>query len=187
MQEYQYFLTRSRRRSLSVSISDEGKIIVKAPLLTTQNQVEEFLLSKKDWILKHLDKIAAQKEAAVQAGILTEEEIKELKKKAKIIFPHRVAYYANIMGVTYGRISIRCQKTRWGSCSAEGNLNFNYLLCLMPIEILDSVVVHELAHRRHMNHSRAFYEEIEKVFPEYKKCNRWLKQNGGSYTNRLPK
>ena len=72
------------------------------------------------------------------------------------------------MGVTYGRISIRAAKTRWGSCSGEGNLNFHWKLILMPLEILDYVVVHELAHRKQMNHSPLFWAEVEKVLPDYK-------------------
>ena len=79
---------------------------------------------------------------------------------------------------------IRLQKSRWGSCSVDGNLNFNCLLVLMPPEILDSVVVHELCHRRHMNHSKEFYDEVLRIFPDYKRCNKWLKQNGGVYFKR---
>jgi len=90
----------------------------------------------------------------------------------------RVEYFANIMGVTYGNITIRNQKTRWGSCSSKGNLNFNCLLMLAPSEILDYVVVHELCHRKQMNHSKAFWLEVEKVLPDYKESIEWLKEEG---------
>lgn len=83
------------------------------------------------------------------------------------------------------RITIRSQRTRWGSCSSKGNLNFNCLLVLFPPEVIDSIVVHELCHRKHMNHSPQFYAEIEKVFPEYKKWHKWLNDNGGLYMERL--
>ena len=81
-----------------------------------------------------------------------------------------------------------CQKmsTRWGSCSSKGNLNFNCLLLLAPPEVLDSVVVHELCHRKEMNHSPAFWREVYRVFPKYDEADRWLKENGPVLTARLP-
>ena len=85
------------------------------------------------------------------------------------------------MGVDYGRISVRQQKTRWGSCSVRGNLNFNWKLALMPEEILDYVVVHELAHRVEMNHSPRFWAVVETVLPDWRERRRWLKQHGGEY------
>ena len=94
------------------------------------------------------------------------------------MIPQRAAYYAQRIGVSYGKITIRCQKTRWGSCSSKGNLSFNCLLMLTPPEVLDSVVVHELCHRKFMNHSQQFYQEVLKAYPEYRKWNRWLKKNG---------
>ena len=109
---------------------------------------------------------------------LTGAEIAELKKKAKRVLPERVAYWAPQIGVKPGRIAIRCQKTRWGSCSAKGNLNFNCLLMLAPDGVIDSIVVHELCHLKHMNHSKRFYAEIEKVLPDYRQHQQWLKENG---------
>ncbi len=83
------------------------------------------------------------------------------------VIPERVRPYAPIVGVTYGRITIRNQKTRWGSCSSKGNLNFNVALMLVPEEVMDYVVVHELTHRKEMNHSQNFWTEVERVCPEY--------------------
>ena len=102
-----------------------------------------------------------------------------------MVIPEKVKHYAPIVGVDYGRITIRCQRTRWGSCSSKGNLNFNCLLMLMPDEVIDSVVVHELCHRKQMNHSAAFYSEINKVFPAYKQCQKWLKENGGKIMRKI--
>lgn len=98
------------------------------------------------------------------ADKLSVEEIEKIKEK----IGSRTAYFAQIMGVNYGMITIRNQKTRWGSCSSKGNLNFNYQLYYLPSELLDYVVVHELAHRRHMNHSKEFWQEVEKYCPMYK-------------------
>ena len=183
--EITYVIKKSRRRSISVSVMTDNRILVKAPYGTTERTVQEFLLSKKDWITKHLEKQNREKEKAESLGLLSADEIKQIKKQARRVIPQRVEYWANKIGVTYGRIAIRLQSSRWGSCSVDGNLNFNCLLVLMPLEIMDSVVVHELCHRRHMNHSKDFYAEIDRVFPDYKRCNKWLKDNGGIYLNRV--
>ena len=100
------------------------------------------------------------------------------RNKACVVIPRRVAYYAEKLGVSYGKITLRQQKTRWGSCAANGNLNFNWLLILAPPEVLDYVVVHELCHRREMNHSQAFWKEVEKILPDYRERQKWLKDNG---------
>ena len=109
---------------------------------------------------------------------LTHGELLALAERARRVIPGRVRYYAERLGVSYGRITIRHQKTRWGSCSSSGNLNFNCLLMLAPPEVLDAVVAHELCHRREMNHSKRFYELLYSVCPEYRKWNGWLKKNG---------
>lgn len=98
------------------------------------------------------------------------------KRKARLLIEQRVAYYADRMGIAYGRISMRNQRTRWGSCSSDGNLNFNCRLLYMPLELVDYVVIHELAHRRHMNHSADFWNEVEKYLPDYKERRERLKQ-----------
>ena len=177
-------IIRSSRKTLSIQLKN-GEIIARAPLRMKDKDIYNFIESKKTWIEKNLAKIEEREKAISDVEPFAEEEIKALAEKAKVIISDRVQYYAPKIGVTYNRITIRCQRTRWGSCSSKGNLNFNCLLALFPIEIIDSVVVHELCHRKHMNHSPQFYAEIEKVFPEYKRCNKWLKDNGGLYMARL--
>ena len=161
-----------------------GQIIARIPLWCTQRQLQEFLDSHSSWIEKHLEMAKQQEASANQEGRLSVDEIRALAERAVKVIPERVRYYAPLIGVTYGRITIRNQKTRWGSCSSRGNLNFNCLLMLCPPEVLDSVVVHELCHRKHMDHSQAFYNEILKVFPDYHKWNKWLKKNGGAIMRR---
>ena len=117
--------------------------------------------------------------------VMSKEELAKLTRLAKEILPIKVAYYARIMGVSYERIAIRHQKTRWGSCSSLGNLNFNCLLMLVPEAVQDYMVVHELAHRKEMNHSARFWAEVEKIIPDYKKHRKWLKDNGGELILRL--
>ena len=182
--EITYIIQKSRRRSISVSVMTDNRVLVKAPYGTSELTVQEFLISKKNWITKHLEKQIREVEKAESLGLLSADEIKQIKKQARKIIPQRVEYWANKIGVTYGRIAIRLQSSRWGSCAQNGNLNFNCLLVIMPPEIMDSVVVHELCHRKHMNHSKEFYAEIDRVFPDYKRCNKWLKDNGGVYMKR---
>lgn len=99
-------------------------------------------------------------------------------ERARSVFTRKVLHYSRLMGVTFNRITIREQKTRWGSCSTRRNLNFNWRLLLAPEEILDYVVVHELAHLKQMNHSKDFYAVVRSVLPNYKNLQNWLKKNG---------
>lgn len=180
-----YIIQKSRRKSISIKLTQDGKILAKAPTGIPVSAVEDFIRSKQDWIQKQLQKQEEQSQLAKQLGSLSREDLIKIKKQAKKVIPQRVEYYARLAGISYNRIFIRLQKSRWGSCSTDGNLNFNCLLILMPMEILDSVVVHELCHRRHMNHSKAFYDEVLRIFPNYKACDKWLKQNGPAYFKRL--
>lgn len=175
---------KSKRRTLAVQIKPGGRIIVRAPYFTGTTAIKRFLAEHETWIEKHLAK-QAEAEAKMPTERLSMEEINELADMAMRIIPAKVAYYAKELGVTYGRITIRNQVTRWGSCSAEGNLNFNCLLMLAPDEVVDSVVVHELCHRLEMNHSKAFYAHVLSVFPEYKKWDKWLKTNGDAIMKRM--
>ncbi len=179
-------IIRTDRKTLSIQLK-HGEIIARAPLHMKDEEIYSFIESKKSWIEKNLAKMEEREKAISDVQPFTLEEINALAEKAKTIIPERVRYYAPRIGVTYNRITIRCQRTRWGSCSSKGNLNFNCLLALFPNEVIDSVVVHELCHRKHMNHSPQFYAEIEKVFPEYKKWHKWLNDNGGVHMGRLPK
>ncbi len=183
--EITYIIQKSRRRSIAVRVLSDNRVFVKAPFGTPESMVQEFLITKKEWITNQIEKQSWEVQKAESLGLLSDDEIKRIKKNARKILPERVEYWAEKIGVTYGRISIRLQSSRWGSCAQNGNLNFNCLLVIMPPKILDSVVVHELCHRKYMNHSKDFYAEIERVFPEYKRCNKWLKENGGIYMKRV--
>ena len=156
-----YHWIRSRRKTIAIQIDRNGQVILRTPYGITKRQAEKFLDEKKDWILKNM---------------ISEEQRREGIERAKRIFPERTAYFALRMGVDYGRITIREQKTRWGSCSSKGNLNFNWKLILLAPELLDYVVVHELAHRREMNHSKNFWKIVEAELPDYRERRRRLKE-----------
>ena len=183
--EVQFNIVYSNRKTIAIELT-MNEIIVRVPKGMSQYQIDSFIDKKRSWIEKHLEKIQKQKMELEQLDPFTVDEIKELAQKALDVIPDRVEKYASLVGVDYGRISIRNQRSRWGSCSSKGNLNFNCLLMLFSDEIIDYVVVHELCHRKYMNHSAEFYTEVERVFPEYRRCQRWLKENGGVYLKRLP-
>ena len=180
----EYTVIRSKRKTMALTLKN-GEVIVRAPLKISQSAIDGLVTRNIDWRERQLEKYEKTVERANALPPLGEAELSELAERAKRIIPQRVAYYAPLIGVTYGKISIRRQKTRWGSCNASGDLSFNCLLMLTPPQVLDSVVVHELCHRKEMNHSRAFYAQILRVFPDYYKHHDWLKQNGDMLLRRV--
>ena len=178
----EYKLIRSSRKTLSLQITPTGEVVVRAPNRLSRREIDAFVLSKEGWIQSHLAK--ATRHSPIQK--LTEQELKSLAAQAKADLPQRVAHFAPQVGVTWERITIRAQHTRWGSCSANGNLNFNCLLMLAPESVRDYVVVHELCHRKEMNHSPRFWAEVAKVLPDYAAARQWLKDNGSALIARLP-
>lgn len=176
-------IIRSSRKTLGLEVTSQGRVRIRAPYGVSEDVILRFFESKSAWIQKSLAKVRARqeklKEEEAQYGKLTEAELKVLKMQAEEVFPARAAFYAGKMGISYGRITIRRQKTRWGSCSQSGNLNFNCLLMLAPPGVVDYVVVHELCHRIEMNHSPRFWKLVGEVYPDYDRWKRWLKENGG--------
>lgn len=179
-----YTIIRSNRKKIMLELSPKG-LIVKAPYTATDLQIEEIVKSHTDWIAKHKTMIEEAQRNQPPVEKLTMDEINALAGEALKVIPERVAYYAPLVGVTYGRITIRNQRSRWGSCSDKGNLNFNCLLMLAPPEVIDSVVVHELCHRKEQNHSDRFYAQVLRVFPNYWDCHKWLKENGAQLMRRM--
>lgn len=171
---------RSNRKTVAIQVNSDLSVTVRAPRSASEKDIEEILKKKEAWISKHIEKIKKTKERleAESTEKLTREKVIALAEEALKVIPERVEYFAKVIGVTYGKITIRNQKTRWGSCSSKGNLNFNCFLMLAPPEVLDYVVVHELCHRKQMNHSKAFWLEVEKVLPNYKEVRKWLKEEG---------
>ena len=177
-----YEIIRSRRKTVSLQITPQGQVVVRCPNRMPRREVEAFVKSKQAWLQKHLTKL----EAHPQLPLFSPEDIRTLADRAAADIPERVRKLAPLVGVRYGRITIRNQHTRWGSCSAQGNLNFNCLLMLCPEAVRDYVVIHELCHRLELNHSEKFWTEVERVMPDYKIHRKWLKDNGTSLIARLP-
>ena len=168
-----YQIIKSDRKTIAIQIKPDGQVVVRCPKRMRIEEARRFAESKADWIEKHLAKRSLQDVAKY-----TPKEIEQLREQARKLVAERVRYYAPIIGVTYGQIAIRTQHTRWGSCSSMGNLNFNCLLALVPPEVLDYVVVHELCHRKELNHSDRFWSLVERILPDYKTHRKWLKENG---------
>lgn len=178
-------IVRSRRKTLALEITSTGKVLIRASYSVPEWQINDFVQEKEGWIQFHLQKKLADGKILEEKGRFTEDEIDQMIRLAKSIIPQKVAYYARVMRVTYGSISIRKQKTRWGSCSRKGNLNFNCLLMMAPPHVLDYVVVHELSHRLEMNHSARFWGAVEKVLPDYKEARAWLREYGNQFMLRM--
>lgn len=176
-----YRVIRSSRRTIAIQICADGGVLVRCPRRMDAEAIQAFVQSRSGWIEKHLVKQAA----LPKLPAFTDAELRDLAQKALRIIPERVACFAPLIGVSYGRISIRNQRSRWGSCSGKGNLNFNCLLMLAPDEVVDYVVVHELCHRKEMNHSKRFWAEVERILPDYKVRKKWLKENGTTLIGRL--
>ncbi len=178
---------RSKRRSIGLEIKPDGSVRLRLPYRVSEREAMAFLQSKERWLRTHLERQSREQKAWEESGEppLTEQELAALTRDARNYFTKRCEELAPLVGVDYGRIAIRHQKTRWGSCSAKGNLNFNCLLMLAPKEVRDYVAVHELCHRKELNHSRRFWTLVESVCPDYRTQERWLKENGPSLQRRL--
>ena len=166
-------IERRKIKNINIYVKPpNGDVLVTVPMRVSDEEVFRFLKKKEEWILKNHEKVKNRQNSSQQDINL--EQRKWLEDKI-IEYAMR---WESIMKVHANGFTIRDMKTRWGSCSSKGNLNFNCLLMLAPPEVLDYVVVHELCHRKQMNHSKAFWAEVENVFPDCKKSIKWLKEEG---------
>lgn len=219
-----YELTKSRRKSLTITVKSDGTIQVKAPSFVSQKEIDDFLKRKGNWITEKIDRFSQLEKVKViklapgdslsflgkdYTLIINREERKRtkvsvnelnreiilttgyntaakekdsaleswLRQCAKELIHEKAAYFAKILHVTYAAIRIKDQKSLWGSCSAQGNLNFNWRIIMAPEEIMDYLIVHELCHRLFMNHSADFWRCVERILPNYKQLRKWLKEN----------
>lgn len=152
----EYQLIRSRRKTLEISIKPGGILVVRAPLRFPKKQIEAFLLQKQNWI-QEKQKAMAEKPASKE---YSPEEVAAMKQTALARILPRVEYYASLMGAQYSGVKVTGAKKRWGSCSAKNSLNFSFLLAEKPLEFIDSVVIHELCHTFHHDHSPAFWQMV---------------------------
>lgn len=162
-----YELIRSSRRTLGLEITADLRVVVRAPYLCSKREIERFVASHEGWIARHL---VTQRERVERAAVrqVTPEEEARLRALAAEIIPQRVAYYSAQMGLVPTGVRITGASKRFGSCSSKNSLCFSWRLMQYPPEAIDYVVVHELAHIRHHNHSAAFHALVAKYLPDHR-------------------
>ena len=168
-----YGIVRSRRRTVALEVTREGRVLVRAPLRMPQGEIERFVASHAAWLEKAQAKVAARQAAHPP---LSEQKTAALRQLAKEVLPDKVAHYAAIMGVTPASVKITSARTRFGSCSAKCRLCFSLYLMAYPDAAIEYVVVHELAHLRHHDQSPAFYAEVEKYLPDWRQRRELLRR-----------
>ena len=159
--------TSIRSRRLSLAIHPNGKLVVTIPKRMPESWAEKYILEKSYWILKKIDLI--KKLTADTPNIFDGKDYATYRGKARVFVAKRLEAFNVHYNFTYYRISVRNQKTRWGSCSREGNLSFNFRILFLPLELADYIVVHELCHLKEMNHSKRFWTLVAQTVPDYKK------------------
>ena len=167
----EYKVIYSKRKTISISI-ENCEPVIKAPVGTDEKTLRKIVEKHSKWISSHVE---YQRKKLALFKDLTAEDINKLKKDAKIYFKEKTDYYAKMMDINYGRITITSAQKRFGSCSSKGDISFSYRLMLYPEAAREYVVVHELAHRKEMNHSKRFYDIISSVMPDYKERKLLLK------------
>ena len=173
-----YKVIRSRRRSIALVVKEDGSVEIRCPGYVTKKQIEEIACGRTEWIRKQQQKIAAKIELP-DIEAMSEDEIIQCRLQ---LHKRIDSYMSNYSGLRPVGFTIRKQTTRWGSCSSKGTLSFNWRLMLAPPRVLDYVVVHELCHITHMNHSKDFWNKVESIMPDYKIYRDWLKKNGSTLT-----
>ena len=167
----EYKLIRSKRKTIELSIDEDLKPLVKAPMKMSTDDIEKFVLKHEKWIKKQIErKFEHEKKFE-----LSEDEETVLKAKALPYLSERTAYFSEKMGLEPTGIKITSAKKRFGSCSGKNSICYSWRLMQYPPEAIDYVVVHELAHIVHKNHGKEFYRLIEKILPDYKKRENLLK------------
>ncbi len=169
---------REQRKTLSIKITREGSLLMKAPLTMREHEIERFIRQKRYWIYKQTKRVIEENQNRVYRS---KEEVTALKRQAREVLTKKSDDYKEILHVNYTRIRIGDQKTRWGSCSSKGTISYNWRLILMPERIQNYVVVHELCHLLEMNHSPAFWKKVSEVLPDYQSSRKWLKEHGSQY------
>lgn len=173
-EDYPFTLRRKRfAKYVRLTIEHDGRLMVTAPVTYPVFLVKKFLLSRAKWLVRNLTKI--KENPNIFSIKHSSQDIKKYKEQTRMFVLDRLNYFNQFYNFEYKRISIRDQKSRWGSCSSQKNLNYNYRLCLLPQELAEYIVVHELCHIQEMNHSSRFWQLVAQTIPDYKLRQKKLK------------
>jgi predicted metal-dependent hydrolase len=162
-----------RMKVMKLAIYHDGSFVVTTPKIVNEKMVIDFISRKAEWIIQKIEYFKNNPRKVVIKH--TKEEIMEYKKKAGVLARLRLEHFNSLYRYTYKNITIKNITSRWGSCSSKGNLNFNYKIVLLPQELSDYIIVHELCHLAQMNHSPLFWKLVEKSIPDYKKIRKELR------------
>jgi len=160
-----------RAKHLRLALYPDKSIVITKPFFCSQKTVEKFINSKKDWIEKkflYFDTLPKKKTFSRNSYL-------QNKEKARKLISQKLAKYSHELTLEYNKLSIRDQKTRWGSCSKQGNLNFNYKIIFLPEHLQDYIIIHELCHLKELNHSKKFWNLVATICPNYKNYRKELK------------
>lgn len=171
MPRFDYKIIRSNRKTTAIEITKDCQILVRAPLFQSQKTIEKFLEEKTGWIEKALRKQALRDD---KFGV-SETEKETLRQKAKEILPQKIEHFSALTGLCPTAVKITSAKTRFGSCSGKNSICFSLYLMQYPEGAIDYVVLHEIIHIKHHNHSQNFWNELQKYMPDYKKRRQLLK------------
>jgi predicted metal-dependent hydrolase len=172
--EFNYIIKfYSRSRHLRISIREGGGVLVTAPKWASKKSIDKFVESQKQWILDKI-KLFKDKKVFDKSENIFQPKFHAARARAKKLIVERLKYYNQFYNFKYNRVVIRNQRSRWGSCSANKNLNFNYKLFFIPLELVDYVVVHELCHLKEMNHAKRFWALVSQTIPNYQELRKQL-------------
>lgn len=169
---YSYKLLRTHRKTLSIEITKDLTVLVRAPAHMPKEKIDSTVIKYDSWIKKHIERQGNRQRAISEPD---EDEVPELKRRAKEHLTQRTAYYSKILGCAPTGLKITSAKKRFGSCSGRNSVCFSWRLMLYPDEAIDYVVVHELAHIRYKNHGKGFYALVASILPDYKERRRMLR------------
>jgi len=174
-------LIRSHRKTIGLQITNDARLIVRAPFFASRDIIHKLVRQKGPWIKAKHDYFK-QRQAKTPIRVFAPGEKllleKQYKARALEYITKRANDYAQITGLKYQRIRVNCAKTRWGSCGHKNTLNFTWRLIMAPPRVVDYVIAHELTHLKQKDHSHRFWEEVAKIIPDYRQDEQWLKQNG---------